>query len=110
MKGLEITYRGETIKATTKDGIVHFILFVNTCHEEHENILDIRGSEDDMSVKWLQSNPKQGDEIKVKIVDIDEPSEPISKTPNDQKKEDILKEQLERYQELKKELEGKGLL
>lgn len=69
-----------------------------------ENYMSIGGIDYSNSYCWLNAIPQQGDKVTVRIIQTD-----YASPPQKTKKQDR-KEMLERYAQLKKELEEKGLI
>jgi hypothetical protein len=99
MKGLELQYADNIITGSSKDGVVCIIISMS---KECADVC-MRGIDRGNHVKWYESSLKTGDNIRIRVKDIDQSSE-YHITGS---KIDSLKKE---FNLLEKELKEKGLI
>jgi hypothetical protein len=98
MKGLELEHK-DIVKASVEDGVVNIIISMSN---ENINVI-MNGIENNNFVQWYESTLKVGENIKIKVKDINQNSEfRAIKSRND-----LLKKE---FDLLEKELKEKGLI
>ncbi|WBL23373.1 hypothetical protein [Zunongwangia sp. HRR-M8] len=106
MIGFELNVKGEVFKAALYKGVLTVIL------TKHHETIDVHfgglDTDNDENIDWLNATLELDEEIKVKVKDIFENSEPERVRRKDRKSQDEL--DLQKYYSLKKKLEEKGLI
>ncbi len=113
MVGLELNINGKIITAGLKNGVVLIIAtkltneFVDTINLDFTGLNTSEKGYEEM-IDWYKSNLKIGDELMIKVKEIDMSSTPIEIRRKSQDLENERK--LKTYHSLKKELKSKGLI
>lgn len=97
MKGFELKYNDRTVVASVENGVTSIILSKHL----HFGGLDTDANQ---HINWFESIVNNGDEIRVKVVDVKESSEII------QIRSRVPKDKLDEYNRLKKYLEKEGII
>jgi len=108
MLGFEVRFKDKVVQAAMGDkGVLHVI--VNYCNksvvpENNATLLNIGGLDSFEHLRWFVGNIDDVDQITIKVVEVEQVSEPMSRYPQDRE------ELLQTYHSLKKELQEEGLL
>jgi len=111
MIGFEIKSKNEKMTVALEKGVVS-VIFTRVKNMERDEIqlsatgLNIEKQE---NYKWLFRNLQLGEEINIKVIELENSSDPI-KVENYPMEKLILDDKLKRYQNLKRELEEAGLI
>ncbi|NOU61701.1 hypothetical protein [Marinifilum caeruleilacunae] len=110
MIGFELKLNGEKTSASIEDGVLSLIITKLTNEHEDAINLDFSGlnTKDHEHIYWLSKQLKDGDELTIKIKNIEELSTPVKMKKIHKKLEKDRK--LENYYSLKKSLEAEGLI
>ena len=103
MKGLKIQINDE-VPVTVAAENFSFVLLDTAMRPDDTGYIYAHGLDYSNSYPWLSTVPHQGDKVKIQIVETLTPSPTIKTEKQDRK------EMLARYEQLKKELEEKGLI
>lgn len=99
MLGLEIQINNDTPVTVAAENF-SFVLM----RQDDTGYIYAHGLDYSNSYHWISVVPRQGDKVKIQIVESPNPSPPVKTEKQDRK------EMLARYEQLKKELEEKGLI
>lgn len=110
MVGFELTINEKKISATLVKGIVSIILTKVTNETTDSIDLNFGGLDltKDENIQWYDNKLNVGDEILIKVKEIDVNTKPIEAKKKNI--EEVNKEKIKTYNRLKKELEEEGLL
>ncbi len=113
MIGFELLVKGEKISAALKNGVVSIIVTkLSTDFGDSIDIdftgLDTSNPEKSETIDWLKGQPEIGDEILIRVVEIEEVSQPIRVEAHSI--ESVNDQNLKAYYTMKKDLEEKGLI
>ncbi|MBS4809043.1 MAG: hypothetical protein KH071_14355, partial [Paraprevotella sp.] len=103
MLGLEIQINNDTPVTVAAENF-SFVLLDTAMRQDDTGYIYAHGLDYSNSYHWLSVVPRQGDKVKIQIVESPNPSPPVKTEKQDRK------EMLARYEQLKKELEEKGLI
>lgn len=103
MLGLEIQINNEPPITAAAENFT-FAILTTTAAPDEEGYITVRGKGYGYGYHWLDARARQGDKVTVRIIQTDKASPPLKTQKDDRKK------MLERYAQLKKELEEKGLI
>lgn len=105
MKGFELKYNDKVITASIENGVTSIFL----SKVEDDIRLDFGGLDccNNQHVTWFQSIIHEGDEMKIKIVDVTKVADVIKSKP---RKKDSLENKLIEYRGIKKYLEKEGII
>lgn len=111
MIGFRIKSKNEKMTAALEKGVVSVICTRVKNMERDEIQLSVSGLdiEKQENYKWLFRNLHLGEEINIKVIELDDSSNP-NKVEHYPMEKLILDDKLKRYQNLKKELEEAGLI
>ncbi|PWJ58063.1 hypothetical protein CLV98_105245 [Dyadobacter jejuensis] len=113
MIGFELTVRGEKVTGALRDGVFSIIL-TKMANKDLDTIeLDFTGlntadTENYETLAWYQSSLAIGDEIIIKVKEIQDVSPPIKVGKHNLENRNA--QRVEEYYRLKRELEEKGLI
>jgi hypothetical protein len=111
MIGFEIENKNEKMTAALNVGVVS-IIFTRVKNMDRDEVqLSVSGLniEKQENYKWLFRNLLLGEEFKIKVIELEDSSNPL-KVEHYPMEKLILDDKLKRYQNLKKELEEAGLI
>lgn len=103
MLGLEIQINNDTPVTVAAENF-SFVLLDTAMRQDDTGYIYAHGLDYSNSYHWSSVVPRQGDKVKIQIVESPNPSPPVKTEKQDRK------EMLARYEQLKKELEEKGLI
>ncbi|WP_281529195.1 hypothetical protein, partial [Paraprevotella clara] len=103
MLGLEIQINNDTPVTVAAENF-SFVLLDTAMRQDDTGYIYAHGLDYSNSYHWISVVPRQGDKVKIQIVESPNPSPPVKTEKQDRK------EMLARYEQLKKELEEKGLI
>ena len=103
MLGLEIQINNDTPVTVAAENF-SFVLLDTAMRQAAAGYIYAHGLDYSNSYHWISVVPRQGDKVKIQIVESPNPSPPVKTEKQDRK------EMLARYEQLKKELEDKGLI
>lgn len=109
MTGLQVHFNGEIISIYSEVATIVFSLL--KIEDREEISLDIRGSNDffEERLNWGTWKLDRGDEFQIKVIEVNEITEPW-KRENKKATEEELRKELALYHSLKLELENSKLL
>ena len=108
MNGFELTYKGQVIAASLKNGSTSIFLSKNT--NDNTLSLNFRGldKEKNQDVVWFRASIiAENEKIRIKVVDVDKTAEIIESKPN---RRCSPQQKLQEYESLKKYIEEEGWL
>ena len=100
MLGLEIQINNDTPVTVAAENF-SFVLLDTAMRQDDTGYIYAHGLDYSNSYHWISVVPRQGDKVKIQIVESPNPSPPVKTEKQDRK------EMLARYEQLKKELEEK---
>lgn len=105
MKGFELIYNDQKVKASIESGIVS--IFLSSI--DNAIRLDFRGLDNNSNqhLTWFESAVKDGDKITINVVEVNHVTKVIKFKPS---KKNSLENKLIEYRGLKKYLEKEGLI
>ena len=103
MLGLEIQINNDTPVTVAAENF-SFVLLDTAMRQDDTGYIYAHGLDYSNSYHWISVVPRQGDKVKIQIVESPNPSPPVKTEKQDRK------EMLARYEQLKKELEEKGFI
>ncbi len=111
MIGFELAIQNEKMTAALEEGVVSVIFSRIKTGERDEIHLGVSGLnlKNQENHQWISRKLRLGEEIIVKVVGLENPSDPVSIEHYPIEKA-LLEDKLMRYQNLKKELEEAGLI
>lgn len=109
MTGFELKIKDRVFNAALNKGVLTIIFTIhNDLIDIHFGGLNTENADYNENIDWLNATLELDKEIKVKVKEIFENSEPERVRRNDRKPQDEV--DLQKYYSLKKKLEEKGLI